>query len=540
MERESQNGNVTGPMPESGPSAWTSEGARAQACPVGGRPGSVLPDEDDLTRLVALLREQTKVDFTFYKRTTLTRCIQRRMAVHQVSDLGAYVRLLESRSEEPAALCRAMFIGVTRFFRDPDVFEELGEKVLPKFLEGGDGREIRFWVAGCSTGEEAYTLAILALECLERLGRPRHVRIFATDLDGDAIRRAGIGQYPESIAADLPPDCLHKYFVRRGDHYQVQRFVRERMIFARHNLITDPPFSRIDLLSCRNLLIYLQPAWQQRIMDSIHFSLTPQGVLLLGPSEMPGNMGDRFEPLNHRFKIYRSRGTKRPTLDGLWFPVPLQDVPHPVREPVTSQVHVDEISMETEPHVRDLAQELQFMKERLEATLEELETSNEALRAAHEALRSVNGELHRRNVEYQNAIMELTERTNDLENLMTATRIGTVLLDENLEIRRVTPEVTRWLRIHPHDVGRPVSHLSHLLAGVDLPALLRRVKEENRAREEEGQTGDGMRLLVRALPYRIGAAAASGIVLTFTDLGRLKRTNDDKRASLVGFAGKQS
>ncbi|MHC1744999.1 MAG: chemotaxis protein CheB [Syntrophobacteraceae bacterium] len=271
----------------------------------------LLSDEDELTRLFALLGEQTKVDFTCYKPKTVLRRIERRMAVNQAGDLREYVRLLDARPDEVATLYRELLIGVTSFFRDREVFEELGERILPALMQKSDHREIRFWVAGCSSGEEAYTLAILARECMERSGRASSVKIFATDIDRDAILNAGNGLYRESIAADLPSGILSKYFVRRDDRYQVQRSIREMVVFARHNLIKDPPFTNIELVSCRNLLIYLQPVLQQKVMDSINFSLNPDGILLLGTSETSGEMGDRFEPLHHKLKIYRSKGKKR-------------------------------------------------------------------------------------------------------------------------------------------------------------------------------------------------------------------------------------
>lgn len=281
---------------------------------------TLLPDEDGLTRIFALLRERTRVDFTHYKPNTVVRRIERRMTMNQVHSLRDYVKFIESYPGEVIALYRELLIGVTNFFRDREVFEELESRYLPALFARVDSREIRFWVAGCSSGEEAYSLAMLGREVAERLDKPAEIKIFATDLDHEAILRASSGLYPESIVADLPSGYLTKYFHRREDHrYQVDRVLREMVVFAQHNLIKDPPFTNIDLVSCRNLLIYLQPILQRKAMELINFSLNPQGLLLLGSSETPGDLSDAFETLHHKFKIYASKGKRNPTGNSLEF-----------------------------------------------------------------------------------------------------------------------------------------------------------------------------------------------------------------------------
>ena len=272
------------------------------------RAEALLSDEDGLTRIFALLREKSKVDFTYYKPTTVTRRIERRMSVNQFDNIRDYVSYLQEYPGEIMALYRELLIGVTSFFRDQEAFNLLGEKWLPELIENSSNREIRFWVSGCSTGEEAYTFAILARECMERIGKYFDVKIFATDVDKDAILRAGAGVYPASIAADLSPRLLAKYFYNRDDNFQIARNIREMVVFAQHNLIKDPPFTNIDLVSCRNLLIYLQPVLQKKVMDLINFSLNPKGLLVLGTSETIGDMTNHFEPLSQKLKIYRSTG----------------------------------------------------------------------------------------------------------------------------------------------------------------------------------------------------------------------------------------
>ena len=208
---------------------------------------------------------------------------------------------------------------------------------MPELFQKWTDREMRFWVAGCSTGEEAYTLAILAREVMESLGQARDIKIFATDIDRDAVAKAGAGFYPESIAADLDPAFLAKYFYCRGETYQVARTLREMVVFAQHNLVKDPPFTRIDLVSCRNLLIYLQSNLQQRALEMFNFSLRPGGVLLLGTSETVGEMEDCFEPLDRKAKIYRSLGKARELTVDLadWRRPPRTMLAFPWRHPVT-------------------------------------------------------------------------------------------------------------------------------------------------------------------------------------------------------------
>ncbi|HPF59361.1 MAG TPA: chemotaxis protein CheB [Candidatus Competibacteraceae bacterium] len=633
------------------------------------RPPVLLSDEDGMARIFALLRERTRVDFAFYKPSTVVRRIERRMTVNQVNDLREYVKLMESYSGEVLALYRELLIGVTSFFRDREVFNALETHHLPQLFARLHTREARFWTAGCSTGEEAYSLAILSREILEQMGKRIDVKIFATDLDRNAIVRASSGLYPESIVVDLPPALLAKYFQRKEEHYRIDRSIREMVVFAQHNLIKDPPFTNIELVSCRNLLIYLQPVLQRKALELINFSLNPQGILLLGSSETTGDLADFFEPLNQKFRIYAAKGKRRPVSHPTEFSgvpetlpwqnrvrsistpsrshdedqmlerflqslagdyVPLAVVVNEQMEPLhilgdsdgyfrrpsgrqtnditknvvkdlaiplatglqkvfktseelkytsirihwreelkTVQVRIRplpgkkgqeslaavfieetaspkeavgggtpvyDINLEAEQRIHDLEQELQFSRENLQATIEELETSNEELQATNEELlasneelqstneelQSVNEELHTVNAEHQSKIIELTELNNDLDNLMASTRIATLILDENLNVRRFTPEIRRIFRILDGDIGRPMNHLTHNLMDEDLLELVQDVTRRGVEKEREVRTREGDWLQMRILPYHIGVSAVSGVVLTFIDIGLLK------------------
>lgn len=282
------------------------------------RSDTLMSDEDNLTRIFALLREKTGVDFTFYKPSTVIRRIERRMTINQIKELKNYVRHMEKSSREVLSLYRELLIGVTSFFRDPMAYESLAEKVLPRIFENASDGTLRLWVAGCSTGEEAYSLSILCREYMERVGRAYDVKIFATDIDRNAVEQAGNGVYPESIAADVTPERLTRFFLKQGDVYQVSRAVREMVVFAPHNILRDPPFTRIDMISCRNLLIYLQPVLQKKAFSLFQFSLKPGGFLFLGTSETVGDMTEQFELLDGKWKVYRARSqSKRPLADTL-------------------------------------------------------------------------------------------------------------------------------------------------------------------------------------------------------------------------------
>jgi len=272
---------------------------------------TVLTDEDGLTRIFYQLREKTGVDFTLYKPSTLVRRIERRMLVNGMHELSEYVRFLESNQAEVMTLYRELLIGVTSFFRDIKAFEFIEEKILPELIEKRTGQELRIWVSACSTGEEAYSLAMLFHDCMQRIDSSVKVKIFATDVDRDAVIRAGNGVYPESIAADVPERLLAKYFYRHDDSFHITRQIREMVVFAQHNLVKDPPFTNMDMVTCRNMLIYLQPMLQRKALEMFNFSLKGGGILFLGASETTGEMFEYFEPLENKWKIFRSRGKRR-------------------------------------------------------------------------------------------------------------------------------------------------------------------------------------------------------------------------------------
>jgi two-component system CheB/CheR fusion protein len=261
---------------------------------------------DGLARILSLLRDSFSIDFSHYRSSTVHRRIERRLRINRLQTLDEYCRLLERSSTELGTLYKDLLIGVTSFFRDTDAFESIQTQVIPEIVSSAEpGAPIRAWVVGCSTGEEAYSLAMLFHEHMERTQTAIDVKIFATDVDKESIEIAAAGSFPESIAADLPTERLNRFFLKRDDRYHVVRQIREMVIFAHQNILRDPPFTRINLISCRNLLIYFEPEVQQRVLSLFAFGLREGGYLLLGSSETVGELKDEFKRADERGKIYR-------------------------------------------------------------------------------------------------------------------------------------------------------------------------------------------------------------------------------------------
>ncbi len=252
-----------------------------------------------LEMIFALLRKATGRDLAGYKKPTLLRRIRRRMALCQSEGLADYARRLESHPAEVQDLYQDLLINVTSFFRDPEAFAALCRDVLPRLLQDRPAdAPFRVWVPGCSTGEEVYSIAICLLESFDGLNGGPPIQIFGTDIRDGAVETARAGTYLENIAADVSPERLARFFAKADGHYQVIKAIRDVCVFARHDLIRDPPFSRLDLISCRNVLIYLEPVVQRRVMANFHYALNPKGVLVLGSSETAGGSSDLFLPVD--------------------------------------------------------------------------------------------------------------------------------------------------------------------------------------------------------------------------------------------------
>jgi two-component system CheB/CheR fusion protein len=274
--------------------------------------GELLLREDQLRRLVTLLRNASGIDFTHYKPPTIRRRLHRRMVLLKMTDVGQYLRHLQSDSTEALQLSQDILIHVTRFFRDPDSFQALTTEVFPDItVNRASDTPIRIWMPGCSTGEEAYSVAISLLEHLGEEASSIPIQIFATDVSEAAIDHARVGVYPQTIAADVSPERLRRFFSKSDGNYRITKVVRDLCVFARQDLSRDPPFSKLDLVVCRNVLIYLAPALQKKLLNVFHYSLRPSGYLMLGHAETTGPYTELFAIANKRHRIYRKKADGR-------------------------------------------------------------------------------------------------------------------------------------------------------------------------------------------------------------------------------------
>jgi two-component system CheB/CheR fusion protein len=314
-----------------------------QAEPAGGGASTVLP------AIIDLLRTKTDHDFTHYKMGTLQRRIERRMALASipVTEMGQYLAILEADPAERDVLATDLLINVTSFFRDTQVFDRLSKTIVPQIVsQHTDSGPLRIWVAGCSTGEEAYSLAMMFTEAIAAAGRPIKLCVLASDVDADAIATARRGHYPHSIAADVSKERLAQFFVKGDIGYTVVPELRADIVFSAQDLLTDPPFSRIDLVSCRNLLIYLGPDAQAKAIGLFHFALRPGGTLVLGTSETIGHADAQFTPIAKTDRIYRHIGKSRPGAflfsphpgDGMQVPNPTDRAAAKARQPILAEL----------------------------------------------------------------------------------------------------------------------------------------------------------------------------------------------------------
>ncbi len=262
-------------------------------------------NEDYVQKICMLIRAKTGHDFSHYKINTIHRRIERRMAVHKVDSTADYVRLLSENPAEVQALFKDMLILVTSFFRDPDAFKILQKALSDLVDKKAQGSSFRVWMPGCATGEETYSVAMLIAESMENLNKHLVVQIFATDIDEEAVAYARKAMYPDSIAADVSPERLKNFFTKEEKNVRIKKHIREMVTFATQSLTRDPPFSKLDMVVCRNVLIYLDAELQKKIFPLIHYTLNPDGILFLGSAETIGSFTDFFTPIDTKWKIFK-------------------------------------------------------------------------------------------------------------------------------------------------------------------------------------------------------------------------------------------
>ncbi|HUK40667.1 MAG TPA: chemotaxis protein CheB, partial [Candidatus Acidoferrales bacterium] len=287
----------------------------SKAVPLAGTP------PDTLQKILDLLRTQTGHDFSSYKKNTICRRIERRMSGQQIETAASYLRLLQQNPQEVAVLFKDLLIGVTNFFRDPGAFEKLKEKMGEWLANKPKDYLVRVWAPGCSSGEEVYSIAMILKECCDDLKRNYKAQIFGTDIDEDAIEVARAGLYPLSVADDVTPERLKRFFIKEEDSYRIKKEIREMAVFAVQDIIRQPPFTKLDLLCCRNLLIYLDPVLQKKLLPLFHYALKPGAILFLGTSESVSNFTDLFSVLDKKFKLFKRKESQFANGAILEFPV---------------------------------------------------------------------------------------------------------------------------------------------------------------------------------------------------------------------------
>ncbi|TFG13286.1 MAG: PAS domain S-box protein [Promethearchaeota archaeon] len=645
---------------------------------------SSLKFTDDLKEIFTLLKKKTNHDFSVYKENTMFRRIERRMVINHFNNISDYINYIRDHSQELEILFKELLIGVTNFFRDKEAFDFLEEKIIPSFFkESKLKKNIRIWVPGCSTGEEVYSIAILFQEYIDKINQDIKIQIFATDIDDVAIEKARLGIYPDSITADISPDRLKRFFELKGNLYQIKKKIRETVVFAVQNVIFDPPFSRVDLISCRNLLIYLNAEIQKKLVILFHYSLNPGGILFLGNSETISSTPTLFSEINRKLKLFQRIETPsflidipRPfpplidhhpnkthrkdinkeefmnyrqvmekfllehysppsviinvkgdilyihgktnkfleiqsgeakmnifqmvkeevklklttalrriltkneeviyekislksgneliqlnlkiipllqplILKDLFF-VSFEEVPleMPIRENI---LQIENLSGERFLRVKQLEDELSSTKQYLQTTIEELETTNEELQSSNEELQSSNEELQSTNEELQTSkeelqslneelttinneleakITELRNINDDMRNLMVSSNIGTIFLDEKLNIKRFTPASKKIFNLIETDIGRPLNHISTNLVYDRMVQDAEEVLKTLIPKDIDVQIKDNGWFNMRIVPYRTEDNMIKGVVVTFFDITQRYLLEEEKVEAL--------
>ncbi len=502
------------------------------------------PTEPPFDAILAQVRKASGQDFSLYKPGTLKRRTLRRMAMAGLADssFDRYLARLVADPDEAAALATDLLINVTGFFRDAAVFARLEQEILPALLAGKpDGVTLRLWSAGCSSGEEAYSLAMLLREAITATRRDIALQIFASDSDGDAISEAREGLYAADRMKGVAPARRARFFSREGASFRVRPELRAMVTFARHNVLDDPPFSRLDLILCRNLMIYLQNEAQLRLADTFDFALLPDGLLLLGSAEAIDSGNPRFHLVNKAARLYRHNGAAAP--DGA-VPAATADAA-PVALPATpaltatSAVALGNAAVAGPgggaapsplPEVVLLRQQLaaalaeqQAVSDEALSIREEFQATNEEMLASKEELQSLNEELTALNGQLHETLERQRTTSTDLQNVLFSTDVATLFLDRQLKIRFFTPATQRLFHLIAGDVGRPFGDLSVLAADRALPRDATRVLADEQPIEREIEVTPGHWFLRRVTPYRASDQSIEGVVVTFADVSARHR-----------------
>jgi two-component system CheB/CheR fusion protein len=537
----------------------------------------------DATRLKSctILHSQVGHDFSGYRDKTFLRRVHRRMQVVDAATLDEYVAQLESDRDEAVLLFRDLLIRVTSFFRDKETFETLEARVIPLLFENKQADSVvRVWVPGCATGEEAYSLAMLLREHMDKMSAVPKVQVFATDIDDAAIATARLGRYPSTLLRGLSAARTERFFVPAHNSFVTSKEIRDLCTFSTHNLVRDPPFSRMNLVSCRNLLIYMDTDLQGAVIPAFHYSLMPGGILLLGGSESTAKHEALFEPIDKVARIFKRRDIKSPALklnlhDGITSQRSVLEASrlpsgHDARPAMRSDTtpgmmelkslsegsaspagggsmtlksrlagifrllgpnpgEIQRLKHEllcTHESLQSLSEqhqtaleELRSANEELHSVNEEMQSTNEELETSKEELQSVNEELHTVNGQLSDKVGELDEANSDLRNLFDSTEIATIFLDRHLIIRSFTPAIAALYSLIPSDAGRPLTDIVNRLDYEGLAEDVSIVLKTLKPLERRIARADRLtHYIMRILPYREPDSTVSGVLVTFVDV----------------------
>jgi two-component system CheB/CheR fusion protein len=626
-------------------------------------------DQAELTGInliFSLLAKRHDIEFSFYKPATVARRIERRRMMNRRSTILDYAEFVKDNVVELDALYHDLLIGVTKFFRDTEAFSKLEKLITQRIAASNEGEEFRVWCAGCATGEEPYSIAMLCHEGFEKAGREPFFKIFATDAHGGSLETASRGVYEASSMEYVGNEWQQKYFIQEGkDQFRVSTSLRRHLVFARHNVVEDPPFTKMDLVTCRNLLIYLQPKAQMQAIASFHFALKIDSLMMLGSSESPGKLAQEFTTIDDAWKLYQKirnlPGLSKPGLEqpqilssrprrlvnllnndqpetlsftgliegydlilkefiasGIMLDdrrnvlhvfgdanqylhsnsgrftgsiidflvgesrtamaaaliraeseigkqIILEGLRLPMNNGQEDTVNVrvkaipghssgafiwfvafqpsDSVAPENDTNTEDvkvtlasdaftaMESELLYTKESLRATIEEVETSNEQLQAANEQLlaaneelqssneelNSVNEELYSVNAENQRKITALEEMTDDVDNLLASTDIGTIFLDTDMQVRKFTRAASKYIKLQSGDIGRPITDFATHITATKLYEKIEEVIAGSAAYSENVTSQDSGRVLVRVMPY-LSSNKVKGAIVNFIEL----------------------
>lgn len=483
--------------------------------------------------ITTLLRERTGRDLRGYKPEAVLGRVSRRMGLAGIGSVPAYLARLSEDQAEAAELAESLLVSFTAFARNPRAWEALRRTVIHPLLAGGRRTQpIRAWVPACASGEEAYSLAMLIIEEAAAMGSSVDFKIYATDLSEHSLAIGRAGLYPLGIEAELTAERLERFFEREPHRYRVRSDLRRHIFFASHDLLNNPPLPALDVVSCRNLLMYLNADSQRRVLSLLHHALRTGGHLFLGSSESPHIAEGLFAPVSRPWMIYRRADAARlpwPRLTG-----PAQRATQVSRPAERSVVGLpprlagpDAVqgiaAGKLEGEIARLRSELQASTDALQVSTEELEAAHEEVTAISQELEGANSELMRANARLEARLRETQSTTDELRGLLTSTRIAVLYLDEHLNVRLFTPAVRDLLELIPGDLGRPVTHLAPKFRDDRLIEDARAVLQGSVPLEAEVSTHSGHWYLRRALPHRAADDRIVGVLVTFINISPRKR-----------------